>query len=87
MDELMALPYLDAVARETLRLHAPVPMTVRVATKEDFIPLDIPFTDRKGQVHTTIRQVVRLLVNSFTNATLEMPELPTKMPYLFPYSP
>ncbi|OBZ66502.1 hypothetical protein A0H81_13684 [Grifola frondosa] len=35
MDELMSLPYLDAVIRETLRVHAPVPATMRVATKDD----------------------------------------------------
>ncbi|KAJ7737654.1 cytochrome P450 [Mycena olivaceomarginata] len=55
MDELNALPYLDCFLRETLRAHAPVPMTFRVATREDIIPLETPYTDRNGTVHETIR--------------------------------
>ena len=57
MDELNALPYLDAVVRETLRLHAPVSMTSRVAMKDDVLPLAIPFTDSKGVIHHEIRSV------------------------------
>ncbi|KAI0643934.1 cytochrome P450 [Trametes meyenii] len=55
MDELNALPYLDAVVRETLRLHAPVPTTVRVATRDDVIPVGEPFVDRNGKVQDSIR--------------------------------
>ncbi|OJA09059.1 hypothetical protein AZE42_04725 [Rhizopogon vesiculosus] len=55
MDELMALPYLDAVVRETLRVHAPVPSTVRIAMKDDILPLDTPFTDKYGVVHAGIK--------------------------------
>ncbi|EIN09227.1 cytochrome P450 [Punctularia strigosozonata HHB-11173 SS5] len=55
MDELQALPYLDAVLRETMRLHAPVPNTVRVATQDDVIPLSTPYIDRYGVKKTTIR--------------------------------
>ncbi|KIK04023.1 hypothetical protein K443DRAFT_676331 [Laccaria amethystina LaAM-08-1] len=55
MEELNALPYLDAVVRETLRLHAPVSSTARQAMKDDVIPLAIPFTDKKGVVHHEIR--------------------------------
>ncbi|CDO71507.1 hypothetical protein BN946_scf184910.g6 [Trametes cinnabarina] len=54
MDELNALPYLDMVVRESLRLFAPVPESVRVPVKDDIIPLDKPFTDRFGQVHDHI---------------------------------
>jgi cytochrome P450 len=57
MDELMELPYLDAVVRETLRLHAPVPSTVRVAMKDDILPVDTPFTDKYGVVHDGIKYV------------------------------
>ena len=35
MDELNALPYLDAVVRETMRVHAPVPSSIRIATRDD----------------------------------------------------
>ena len=55
MDELMSLPYLDAVLRETLRLYPPVAGTLREAGKDDFIPLSKPFTDKYGEVHDSIR--------------------------------
>ncbi|KAJ7144759.1 cytochrome P450 [Mycena crocata] len=55
MDELNDLPYLDCVVRETLRIHAPVPSTVRIATQDDVVPLATPFTDVNGTVHETLR--------------------------------
>ncbi|KAH9894819.1 cytochrome P450 [Cubamyces lactineus] len=55
MDELNALPYLDAVVRETLRLHSPLTFIVREAKRDDVIPLSEPFTDRYGRVHKEIR--------------------------------
>ncbi|KAF5349510.1 hypothetical protein D9756_009021 [Leucocoprinus leucothites] len=54
MDELNALPYLDAVIRETLRFHSPVPSTVRVAAEDDVIPLQNPVVDKNGKVHHEI---------------------------------
>ncbi|KAF7351505.1 hypothetical protein MSAN_01582800 [Mycena sanguinolenta] len=54
MDELNALPYLDCVVRETLRAHAPVTLNFRVATRDDVIPLETPYTDRNGTVHETL---------------------------------
>ncbi|KAJ6459049.1 cytochrome P450 [Mycena sanguinolenta] len=54
MDELNALPYLDCVVRETLRAHAPVTVNFRVATRDDVIPLETPYTDRNGTVHETL---------------------------------
>ncbi|KAF5386546.1 hypothetical protein D9757_005880 [Collybiopsis confluens] len=58
MDELNSLSYLDKVVRETLRVHCPVPGTIRVATKDDIIPLGKPFVDAKGieRDHITIRE-------------------------------
>jgi len=50
MDELNALPYLDAVVRETLRIHAPVASTMRVATQDDILPLGEPIKDKYGRM-------------------------------------
>ncbi|KAI0824243.1 cytochrome P450 [Trametes gibbosa] len=54
MDELNALPYLDGVVREALRLHSPVTMLTRIAAKDDVIPVSEPFTDREGKVRHEI---------------------------------
>jgi len=58
MEDLNALPYLDAVVRETLRFHSPAPETGRMAVKDDVLPLDKPVTDVNGVVHGEIRQVL-----------------------------
>ncbi|KAG8215243.1 cytochrome P450 [Butyriboletus roseoflavus] len=54
MDELMALPYLDAVVKETLRVHSPVPGTERIAMKDDVLPVEKPYTDKNGVVRDSI---------------------------------
>lgn len=58
MDELNELPYLENVVRETLRFHAAVPKITRVAGNDTVLPLNEPFTDAKGKVHTEIQCVV-----------------------------
>jgi cytochrome P450 len=50
MDELNALPYLDAVVRESLRVHPPLADILRVATEDDILPLDEPVKDKNGNV-------------------------------------
>jgi cytochrome P450 len=55
MDELSALPYLDAVVRETLRLHSPVPSSIRIAMKDDVIPLNTPFLDKNKETQYGIK--------------------------------
>ena len=54
MDVLAALPYLDKVVKESLRLNAPVPMTERLSMKDDLIPVSKPYTDRNGVERDTI---------------------------------
>ena len=44
------LPYLDAVIQETLRLCPPAHSTIRVATKDDVVPLSYPMKLRDGVV-------------------------------------
>ncbi|KAF9268376.1 cytochrome P450 [Marasmius fiardii PR-910] len=51
MDKLNGLQYLDCVVRETLRLFAPVPATVREATRDDVIRLSESFVDVHGKEH------------------------------------
>lgn len=55
MDELNALPYLEWIVRETLRVHAPVPNTLRVASRDTEIPLDNAFVNAQGQLQDRIR--------------------------------
>ena len=59
MDELSSLPYLDMVVKETLQHHSPVPMTTREAVQNNVIPVNEPFTDRRGRVCNHITYVRR----------------------------
>ncbi|CAE6364065.1 unnamed protein product [Rhizoctonia solani] len=47
-DQLNSLPYLDAVCRESLRLHAPGFFLDRVATKDWTLPLHYPARSKHG---------------------------------------
>ncbi|KAJ7225002.1 cytochrome P450 [Mycena rebaudengoi] len=51
MEELNALPYLENVVRETLRVHTPLVSVRRTAMVDDVLQLSIPYTDPKGVVH------------------------------------
>ncbi|KIO26753.1 hypothetical protein M407DRAFT_74089 [Tulasnella calospora MUT 4182] len=55
MEELNALPYLDAVVRENLRLNSAADITTRCAGKDDYIPVGTPFVDKFGIERTEIR--------------------------------
>ncbi|KZO92421.1 cytochrome P450 [Calocera viscosa TUFC12733] len=55
MDELNAIPYLDAFVREVLRFHSPVGGTLRIADADDTIPVSHPYQDAEGFWHTSIR--------------------------------
>ncbi|KAG5634386.1 hypothetical protein H0H81_002149, partial [Sphagnurus paluster] len=48
-DELVELPYLDAVCRETLRLHPPIPILVREALQDASVPLLTPVKGFDGR--------------------------------------
>ncbi|KZV63343.1 cytochrome P450 [Peniophora sp. CONT] len=49
-DLLDRLPYLEAVCRETLRLHAPVRFLQRVARQDHVLPLQEPILDVNGKI-------------------------------------
>ncbi|KAJ6544319.1 cytochrome P450 [Mycena capillaripes] len=54
-DELVsALPYLDGVVLETLRLHPPLADTTRQAMVDDVIPVSEPITTASGEVVDSI---------------------------------
>ncbi|KAG5636862.1 hypothetical protein H0H81_006584 [Sphagnurus paluster] len=48
-DELVALPYLDAICRETLRLYPPLSVVIRSSKKDAVVPLSTPIKGRDGQ--------------------------------------
>ncbi|KAJ7926750.1 cytochrome P450, partial [Mycena leptocephala] len=54
MDELNSLPYLEAVIRETMRLHSPILYTQRMAMEDDVLPLSKPYVDREGKSHDSL---------------------------------
>ncbi|KAH9940395.1 cytochrome P450 [Epithele typhae] len=54
MDVLNALPLLDRVVRETLRLHPPIINVSRVACADDVLPLATPIVDRVGRTLTEL---------------------------------
>ncbi|GMK57994.1 hypothetical protein CspeluHIS016_0500260 [Cutaneotrichosporon spelunceum] len=53
-DELNALPYLDKVIHEGLRIDPPVPGGIRVASKDYVIPLGEPILGRDGKMMSSI---------------------------------
>ncbi|KIM28541.1 hypothetical protein M408DRAFT_23593 [Serendipita vermifera MAFF 305830] len=55
IESLSALPYLEAVVRETMRYHAPVELSSRVAEGDDLIPLDREFIGRDGKARKHIQ--------------------------------
>ncbi|KAI0668342.1 cytochrome P450 [Trametes maxima] len=53
-DEVMELPYLDAVCRETLRLYSPIRSLMRVARKDAVLPLSAPIRGVDGSLIDSI---------------------------------
>ncbi|KZO93779.1 cytochrome P450 [Calocera viscosa TUFC12733] len=58
------MPYLNAVAQETLRTHPAVPQIPRQAIKDDSVPLQNPITTASGQVvdHIEVRAGQSVLI-------------------------
>jgi cytochrome P450 len=54
-ETLHALPYLDKVIHECLRLETPIPLTVRIATRDTMLPLENPVVGRNGKVMESFR--------------------------------
>ncbi|KAH9857430.1 cytochrome P450 [Lenzites betulinus] len=53
-DALDRLPFLDAVCRETLRVHSPVNIISRATAKDMSLPLHTPCRDKNGMVVTEV---------------------------------
>lgn len=52
------------VLRESLRLYSPVSQTMRVAAKDDIIPVAVPYQDAKGRMRENI-----MLVKQYAHVT------------------
>ena len=50
-----ALPYLDMVVRESLRVYSPVVFTFREAVGDDAIPVGESYRDKNGRLQDHIR--------------------------------
>jgi len=61
------LPYLNAVVQETLRLCPPAHSTIRVAIKDDVIPLSYPIKLRDG----TVTPEVHICKGSYVHIPIE----------------
>ncbi|KAL5482415.1 hypothetical protein ACEPAI_9009 [Sanghuangporus weigelae] len=48
-DELMSLPYLDAICRETLRMYPPALLVERITRKDTILPLQWPIKSTHGK--------------------------------------
>ncbi|QRV93285.1 cytochrome P450 family protein [Ceratobasidium sp. AG-Ba] len=63
-DELLELPYLDAVVRETLRLYGPVSGLFRQSQVDTVLPLEFPVNTPKGKITSIpIKKGQRILIN------------------------
>jgi len=53
-EELMSLPYLDSVCRETLRLYPPLTSTTRTTAKDTVLPLSSPIIGKDGTLMSEV---------------------------------
>jgi hypothetical protein len=75
MDDLNALPYLENVVREVLRLHPPLGSTIREAVCEDEIPVGEGYVDRFGVERRSIKLSDTFLKIVFLNKILSLSNL------------
>lgn len=68
-DQLVSLPFLEAVCRETLRLYAPVPGIMRTARSDVVLPLSSPIHDPDG------REIHDIFVPENTNLYIQIYDL------------
>ncbi|KAL0570239.1 hypothetical protein V5O48_011724 [Marasmius crinis-equi] len=78
-DELVSLPYLDAICRETLRLYAPVARVMRKTTNDTVLPLSTPVKCEDDSVLSEIplpanTNIYVSLLNSNRNVDLWGPD-------------
>ncbi|KAK7038700.1 hypothetical protein VNI00_010584 [Paramarasmius palmivorus] len=84
-DQLISLPYLDSVCRETLRLYPPVPRLMRTTIKDTVLPLSTPVTAKDGSQITEIpvpaqTNVYLSIMGSNRNTSLWGPDAPEWKP-------
>ncbi|KAJ3507527.1 hypothetical protein NMY22_g16903 [Coprinellus aureogranulatus] len=53
-DHLVTLPYLDAVCRETLRIHPPIPTNIRETRADVILPFSKPVRGKDGSEMTEV---------------------------------
>ncbi|KAI0069487.1 cytochrome P450 [Panus rudis PR-1116 ss-1] len=68
-DELMAMPYLEAIVRETLRMYPPVTFVSRETFKDIVLPLSKPIRDINGREMQEIMVPKGTLIASGIRAT------------------
>ncbi|KAH9024224.1 cytochrome P450 [Lactarius pseudohatsudake] len=68
-DQLVSLPFLEAVCRETLRLYPPVPGVMRTTRSDVVLPLSSPIRDVDG------REVHEIFVPKNTNVFVQLSNL------------
>ncbi|KAI0657159.1 cytochrome P450 [Cubamyces menziesii] len=64
-DEVMELPYLDAVCRETLRRYPPVKGLFRIIRKDGILPLSAPVVGNDGSLidHIPVSKGMRIITD------------------------
>ena len=72
MEAIEGLPYLDNVVRESLRFCPPVHSTIRVATRDDNIPIAHPVTLKNGEtVGMDLNGFIKIKKGSYVHIPIE----------------